>query len=393
VKRVRLPASIIALGFASFFGDFASEMIFPLLPVFVPTLGAGPAFLGLVEGVADAVSAFLKLGTGYVSDRSARQKPFVLAGYTLAGLARPLVGIAAAPWHVLAIRSTDRVGKGVRTTPRDALIAAHVPNEMSGRAFGFHRSMDHLGAVFGPLAATGLLMLGVDMRTVFLVAVVPGAASVVAVLFAKEADAKKTHGESPAGGRAAALPPRLRGFYWILALFSVANASEVFLLVRAKEMGIAASWLPVLWSVHHVSKSACTYFGGALADRVPRATMIAAGWGVYAVVYVAFAFASAPWQVWSLFVAMGVYFGLTEPAEKALVRDLAPASLRGRAFGYYNFVLGLCAVPAGLLMGWLWESFGSWVALATGSAVAAVSCVLLTVWARASGATEAAKGA
>jgi MFS family permease len=225
------------------------------------------------------------------------------------------------------------------------------------------------------------------MRTVFLLAVIPGALSVVSVLFAKEADGK-AKGEAPRSGKGGSLPSRLKGFLWILALFSFVNASEVFLLVRAKEMGIAATWLPLLWSVHHVSKSACTYGFGVWSDRVPRALLIAAGWGVYAVVYVSFAFATAPWQVWSLFVAMGAYFGLTEPSEKALVADLAPATMRGRAFGYYNFVLGICAVPAGLLMGWLWESFGSWVALATGSAVAGVSCVLLLVWSRASGAAE-----
>jgi MFS family permease len=382
---IRLPGSVIALGFASLFGDVASEMIFPLLPVFVPTLGGGAAFLGLVEGVADAVSAFLKLATGWLSDRTGRQKPFVLAGYALAGVVRPLMGLAQAPWHVLAIRSTDRVGKGERTTPRDALIAAHVTPETSGRAFGFHRSMDHLGAVLGPLAATGLLALGLSMRTVFLAAVVPGLLAVVAVLFAKEADAAPTRGESPTSGRGR-LPRRLVGFYVILAAFSVVNASDVFLLLRAKEMGVGTTWLPVLWAVHHVSKSACTYVGGTLSDRIPRATMIAAGWGVYAVLFVAFAFAEAGWQVWALFALMGVYFGLTEPVEKALVRDLAPASMRGRAFGLYNFVLGACAVPAGLLMGHLWETYSSFVALATGSAVAAASAVALIVWSRASGA-------
>src|SRR5438477_12648954 len=171
MARSRLPKSVIALGVASLFGDVASEMIFPLLPVFVvETLHAHAAFLGLVEGIADATASLLKLATGYVSDRRKKQKPFVLAGYAIASAVRPLMGIATAPWHALAIRATDRVGKGVRTTPRDALIAAHVPHEESGRAFGFHRAMDHLGAVGGPLVATALLALGVSMRWVFLAA-------------------------------------------------------------------------------------------------------------------------------------------------------------------------------------------------------------------------------
>jgi len=379
--RTTLPRAVLALGLTSFFTDVGSEMVFPLLPVFLVSLGAGTAFLGLVEGLADAVASVLKLLSGHLSDRVGRKKGFVLFGYGLAGAVRPLVGIAAAPWHVLAIRVTDRVGKGVRTAPRDALIAASVPREAAGRAFGFHRAMDHMGAVVGPLVATGLLGLGWSLRSVFLATIVPGLLAVACVLIVR---APRSEG-GPASGTASSvrLPRRLRGYVAILGLFALGNSSDAFLLLRAREIGVAVAALPLLWAAFHVVKAAFSYVAGDWSDRLPRVQLIASGWMVYALAYLGFGIATAPWQAWALFVVYGAYYGLTEPAEKALVRDLAPAEARGRAFGLYHFVIGIAAVPAGLLTGTLWQAWGAPLALGIGAALAALASGALALWARA----------
>ncbi len=383
--RRRLPPTVIALGVTSLCTDVASEMIFPLLPVFVASLGAAPVFLGLVEGLADAVSSLLKLASGYVADSSRSKKPLVLFGYGIAALVRPLVALATSPWHVLAVRVSDRVGKGIRSTPRDVLIASSVSHEESGRAFGFHRAMDHAGAVLGPLVATLLMAMGFSMRQVFVAALVPGVLSVLAVLSVREVPPLD---EPPAAARdavrdavheAKTLPVPLRRYLAILALFSLGNSSDAFLLLRAREVGISIGSLPLLWSLFHVVKVISSSLGGTWADRLPRRRLIVAGWLVYAATYLAFGLATQPMHMWGLFVVYGAYYGLTEPAEKALVKDLAPPSMRGRAYGAYNFILGASAVPAGLLTGVLWQSFGPLAALATGAGLAAVASLAILV--------------
>jgi MFS family permease len=356
-------------------------MIFPLLPVFLASLGAGAAFLGLVEGLADATSSLLKLASGYVADRARRKKPLVLFGYGLAALVRPLVAIATAPWHVLAVRVTDRVGKGVRSAPRDVLIAGSVSKEETGRAFGFHRAMDHAGAVIGPLVATALLGLGWPLRRVFWVALVPGVASVLAVLTVRERHSGPAeHEGAPAGAAPPRLPGSLRTYLAILLLFSLGNSSDAFLLLRAKDLGVPVASLPLLWTLFHVAKLVSSYLGGDWSDRIARPKLIVSGWMVYAATYLAFGVATQPWHVWALFVVYGSYYGLTEPAEKALVKDLAPPAARGRAYGFYNFIIGVSAVPAGLLTGWLWQTRSPLVALATGAGIAAVASAALVAW-------------
>jgi MFS family permease len=380
--RTKLPFAIILLGFTSFFGDVAAEMIFPLLPAFLATLGAGTAFLGLVEGVADAVSSLLKLLSGYAAEQSARRKPLVLLGYGLAGLVRPLVALATAPWQVMAVRVTDRVGKGLRTSPRDVLIAAAAAPGEAGRAFGFHRAMDHGGAVVGPLIATLLLALGMPMRHVFLVAFLPGALSLLTVFMVREPDIEQAPLLAGPAPVALALPSAVKRYFLVLALFSLGNASDAFLLVRARELGVPLALLPMLWSLFHVSKVVCAYLGGDLSDRMSRARLIVAGWCVYAVTYLCLGLATQSWQAWALFVVYGAYYGMTEPAEKALIKDLVPAAQHGRAFGYYNFIAGATAIPAGLLTGYLWQSFGAFTALATGASVATMAAISLALWER-----------
>jgi len=382
VSRPKLPAAVIALGVTSFFTDIGGEMIFPLLPVFVASLGATPTFLGLVEGVADATSSFLKLASGYVADRTATKKPLVVFGYGMAALVRPLVALASAPWHVLAVRVTDRVGKGLRSSPRDVLIANSVSQNETGRAFGFHRAMDHAGAVVGPVIATLLLSLGWELRDVFWAAVVPGVLSVIAVASVRETPTAPPVQDVSPNARAVPLPASLRGYLSILLLFSLGNSSDAFLLLRAAGLGVPLASLPLLWTVFHVAKLVSSYLGGDWSDRIDRSKMIVAGWMIFAATYVAFGVATETWQAWVLFFIYGAHYGLTEPAEKALVKDLAPLAVRGRAYGYYNFVIGISAIPAGLLTGYLWQTWSPLVALVTGACIAAASSVSLIVWSR-----------
>ncbi len=382
-SRSRLPATVLALGFTSFFTDVASEMVFPLLPAFLVTLGAGPTFLGVLEGVADALSAILKYQAGAWSDRLPKKKPLVLFGYGLATVVRPLFAVAAAPWHVLSIRLLDRVGKGVRSAPRDVLIAGAVDKAEAGRAFGFHRAMDHAGAVVGPLVATALLALGLSTREVFAWTLVPGVLAVAMVLWAREPPPPPVK-EAPAAP-AARLPPRLKWFLAVLLLFALGNSSDAFLLLRARELGTPDVWLPVLWVALHLSKMLWTSLGGAWSDRLPRHRLLFAGWGVYAATYLALGVSTQAWQVWALFLVYGVFYGLTEPVEKALIGELAPEALRGKAFGLYHAILGASAIPAGLLTGALWQWVSPFAALATGAGIAAASALLLALWARRAG--------
>lgn len=384
-----LPLTVIILGLTSFFTDASSEMIFSLLPAFlVDTLHASAGYLGIVEGAADTVSSLLKLASGKLADRLPSKKPIVIAGYGIASAVRPLMAIATAPWHILAVRVTDRIGKGIRSSPRDALIADAAENN-AGRAFGFHRAMDHAGAVVGPLLAVAFTTgAALSVRTVFWIAVIPGAIATALVFFVREkpktAAAPEAQAKAPAAAltlepHAAKLPAPLRSYFAILLVFSLGNSSDAFLLLRARDLGLSA---PLLWSVFHVTKLLSSYIAGDLSDRMPRTRLILVGWVIYCVTYVGFGFATAPWHVWALFIVYGLYYGLTEPAEKALVKDLAPASVRGKAFGYYAFITGVTALPAGIATGALWSSFGARTALSVDAALAGASALALVAWSR-----------
>jgi MFS family permease len=380
----RLPRTVVALGLVSLLTDVSSEMIYPLLPAFLATLGAGGAFVGLVEGVAETTSSFLKLLSGLISDRLRRKKPLVLAGYALASAARPLLAIACAPWHVLAIRFTDRVGKGIRTSPRDALIAQATPDDRRGAAFGFHRAMDHAGALFGPLFAFALVsFFGLGARAIFALAALPAAGAVIALIAGVREDPGADHppATSPGGVRdvpgAGRLPGSLRAYLAIVALFTLANASDAFILLRAQDAGIPAGRAPLLWALLHATKSIFSAPMGALSDRVGRRALIAGGWLVYALTYLGFAWARAPWHIYALFAVYGAYFALAEGAEKALVADLAPRDARGRAFGAFHFVTGTCALPASLGFGLLWDRISHGAAFVAAAALAALATAAL----------------
>ncbi len=404
--RAPLPRTVKALATVSFFTDASSEMIYPLLPAFLTaTLGASAAWVGVIEGAADATAALLKLASGWWSDRVKKRKALIVFGYTLASVLRPLVAVAGAAWQVLAIRVGDRVGKGLRGAPRDAMIADSVAPGERGRAFGVQRAADHAGAFVGPLIAFVLLQwVGVSVRTVFLLAAIPGAVAIGAAVFGvREGDGRREsrdgspradeggaaerhekHG-APLAEASSALPAHapLGASFWrylaVLVLFTLGNSTDAFLLLRASQLGVTAALLPILWAALHFVKSATSIPAGAWSDRVGRRTMIAAGWLWYGLVYVGFAQATQTWHAWALFLSYGLFFGLTEGVERALVADLVPANRRGLAFGLYNGVIGAAVLPASVAFGLMWDWKGSAFAFTVGAASATLAAVGLVV--------------
>jgi MFS family permease len=379
VKSDPSRRSVIALGWVSFLTDVSSDMIYPLLPAFLTkTLGAGPAAVGLIEGVAETTASLTKIGSGIWSDRVRRRKPIVVLGYVIAAVARPLVAFARLWSQVLAIRFTDRVGKGIRTSPRDALLADIVPSGRRGRAFGLQRAMDNAGAVVGPLLAALLLKLAfVDERGVFLLAAVPGFAAILVLLLAVPDTPRRTESVRAAPAPVGKLPAPFWRVVSIFAFFTLANSTDAFLLLRAQDAGVALWQLPLLWSFFHAVKSATGVPGGALADRVGRVPAITLGWVVYCASYAGFAFVSRPLAVWALFALYALFFGLTEGSERAFVADLVPEGLRGRAYGIFHAAIALTALPASVIFGLLWKRFGARTAFLTGAAVALAAAVAL----------------
>jgi MFS family permease len=381
--RPPLARNVRVLATVSFFTDVASEMIYPLLPLFLSTvLGTSAAALGVIEGLAESVSSLLRLPAGWYSDRIRKRKPLVLFGYLIAAVSRPLIGLAQGTGQVLAIRLTDRFGKGVRTAPRDALIADSVLASQRGYAYGVHRAADSLGAVAGPLIAWALLTFEwVELRELFLWAAVPGMISVLlVVLFVRESPASAAARVTTAAEPAAV--PLGRTFWrylFVLFVFTLSTSTDAFLLLRASQLGVATAMIPILWAMLHVVKSSSTVVGGALSDRLGRRPLILGGWTVYAAVYLGFALANAQWQAWALFVVYGLYFGATEGTEKALVADLVPPARRGTAFGWFNAALGLGALPASVVFGLVWERSGPDVAFMMGAGIAAVATLLFVL--------------
>lgn len=373
-----ITGNVLILGLVSFFTDVSSEMIYPLLPLFLTgVLGAGPAFLGMIEGVAESTASLLKLFSGVLSDRMPTRKGMVLFGYSLSALMRPLIGSATSPLMVLLIRTGDRVGKGVRTSPRDALIADSVDPAIRGKAYGFHRSMDNAGALLGPLIATGLLAYLVsDVRQVFWLAALPGLAAVLLIVWKLREVERK--GEPAKPLRLSLLPPGpLRRYLLILFLFTLGNSSDAFLLLKAGALGVPAFRIPLLWAFFNLVKMLSTMPFGSLSDRVGRRGVIVAGWCVYSLSYLGYAFAANETQIWLLFAFYGLFYGLTEGVEKAFLADMADPALRGAAFGWFNFAIGSGALPASLLFGLIWERAGGVAPFVCGAALSGLAALLL----------------
>ena len=379
---IRIPRTVIALGVVSLLTDLSSEMIYPLLPIFLASvLGAGAMALGLIEGVAESTAALLKVASGIWTDRTRRRKPLVVAGYTLSGMMRPLIGLAAAWPAVLALRFADRVGKGLRTSPRDALIADVTDASARGTAYGFHRAMDHAGAVLGPLVAAVLLnFAGLPLRQVFLLSAIPAVAVLVVLLLGVK-EPPLGGAESPVAPKIlapwSALGPDYRRLLLAVLVFTLGNSTDAFLLLRLSQTGVSTAGIALLWSAHHVVKMAANYYGGRLSDRVGPRAMILAGWLFYAAIYLTFGWLTSAPALIAVFLAYGIYFGLTEPAERAWVASLVPPQLRGTAFGWYHCAIGLAALPASVAFGLLWQQWGAAVAFTAGAFLAALAAALL----------------
>lgn len=374
----------MALGWVSLLTDIASDMIYPLLPNFLTrVLGAGPAIVGLIEGVAESTASLMKVVSGWWSDRIRRRKPLVLGGYALAAVARPLVGLAASWFQVLAIRFADRLGKGIRTAPRDALLADLSSADSRGKAFGLQRAMDNAGAMIGPLLASALLYFWIrDERTVFLLAVIPGLAGVALLAWkVPERSRARARAETPTRPAGAVSLPRS---FWIsiaiFVIFTLANSTDAFLLLRARQAGVPLWQVPLLWAFLQGVKAASGVPGGILSDRIGRAGALMAGWVIYAAAYVGLALVSSPGVLWAIFALYGLFYGLTEGAERALVADLVSPEARGRAFGVFHGAVGIAALPASVLFGLWWKLLGAPAAFAIGAAIALVSAVGLLVF-------------
>lgn len=378
-----LPKPVWYIGWVSFLTDTATEAIYPLLPLFLSrVLGASALSLGLIEGAADGVSSVLKLLSGTLSDRLKVQRPLVLAGYALSSAIRPFIALATAWPQVFLLRFIDRIGKGIRGAPRDAMLARFAPPDQRGRVFGFHRAMDHAGAVAGPLlAALFLFFYPEQYRTLFALTIVPGALAVALVLALPRDEARADIAAKPGVPLTLAgwseLPSRLRRLLIVILVFTLGNSTDAFLLLQLGEHGLAPLWLPVIWAAQHIVKSSTSVWGGALSDRIGRTRLIVTGWILYACVYIGFALLTSLSLTVALFLVYGVYYGLTEGAEKALIADMAPPDRRGSAFGVYNALLGIGALVASVVFGLVWTYIAPAAAFTMGAALAFAAAVLL----------------
>jgi MFS family permease len=392
----KLGRNVIGLGAVSFFTDVSTEMIYPLLPIFLAgVLGANASFIGAIEGTAETTASLLKLLSGWWSDKISSRKPFVVAGYLIASIVRPFTAMTQSAPQVLAIRVTDRVGKGIRTSPRDALLADSAPPEARGLAYGFHAAADNAGAVLGPLVAFFILRLhGVGaldtskhllpqyehaIRNVFWLSAIPAAIAmlvlIVVVRDVPRRDVAAKPGEVP--GESGKLSRRFWGYLVVVLLFTLGNSTDAFLLLRANQLGVPVALAPILWALLNFVKSATGTYGGQLSDTLGRKPLIVGGWLLYAAVYFAFAWAGAPWQAWALFAVYGIFYGMTEGTEKALVADIVPQVRRGAAFGWYNLAIGLGALPASLIFGAIWDRVGAPTAFVFGATLALIAALLM----------------
>ncbi len=388
--RPHLPPAVWWFGATSLANDFASEMVYPLLPAFVTrTLGGGALALALLDGIADAIAAGCKLVSGYLAERPRFRGPLVVAGYGIAALVRPVIAMAAAAWQVVALRAVDRLGKGVRTAPRDVMIADATDPAMRGRAFGVHRGADHVGAILGPLVAAGLIAAGFAVREVFWVAVVPGViAAVLAAIAVRRATRDEGQEARSEEGSASSLVPRSSSLAPLLACLALAaflRAPETLLILHAQDLGVSVAAVPLLWAALHVVRSVASYPGGALADGWGPRRTLALGWLVYAVLAVLFARAHGTGEAWTIFLAFGIVSGLTESPERALVAARAGGRKRGRGFGWYHGALSAVALPGAAFFGWMYQVLGGDVALRASAIVTVAGTVLLGITAIAEG--------
>jgi len=377
-----LPRTVWLIGLISFVNDSASEMLYPLMPLYLASvLMAGPKALGIIEGVAEATSSIFKLVSGIIVDKTKKTKPWIVYGYLLAGIGRPLIAFASSWIWVLCIRFTDRLGKGLRSSPRDALLADSVPSGLRGITFGLHRSMDNAGAVVGPLIAYFLLSAGMPLKDIFLWAALPALVTVVLALCLKEPASKETPINTSFSWNLKLMPSEFKRYILVVAIFALSNSSDMFLLLRAREIGVPQEQIPLLWaSISLIT----TIFGtplSALSDRFSRKYFILISWGVFAFFYTAMGYVDLTiTMLYGLFILYGLFKAATEGVEKALVADLAPAGLMGTAFGWFNLASGIMLLPASIVFGYLYETAGPTTAFLFSGGCSTLAAILLATW-------------
>ncbi len=375
-----IPKTVFQLGLVSLFNDLAKEMIYPVVPLFLAqVLGAGPVAIGWVEGVAESTSSLIKVFSGIGADRIKKRKPFLIVGFAMSTLLRPLVGLAQTWPLVLFLRFADRMGKGVRSAPQDALIADVTNPSNRGASYGFHSSMDDAGQLLGPLVAGLLLFLGLSFRNVILLSIIPGLMAWATVWWVQEKSASR-----PPKAKKLTLFQDWEDLGWnfkkllmVLFLFTLGNSADAFLMHRLSQVGVSNWLIALLWGLHGGVRMISSLYGGPLSDRLGRKPLIISGWLYYALIYFGFALVTQKEGVVALFLAYGIFYGLCEPSEKAFVADLASKELRGTAFGYYNLVTGLGALPASILFGFVGQAWGYPAAFMVGAAFAGIASLLL----------------
>ena len=381
-----ISKNVFALGSTSFLTDVSREMIYPLLPLYLRSvLGASTAFVGLVEGIAESTSSVLNIVSGWLSDRIKKRKTLLLWGYSLSAVTRPLIAVATIGWHILLVRFVEKVGKGIRVPPRDALIADSCTPENRGKGFGLHRSMDNVGSILGPLIAFFLLIyLNNDYRALFWIASIPAFIAIGILTFVvseKARDLSQT--EAPSVNRRFNLKQFNRNFKLFLIatiVFEMANSSNAFLLLRVKDLGLSLELIPIIYLFSNIFKTISSMPGGILSDKFGRRNVLAIGWIFYGLSYFGFAFITSVTQAWVIFGIYGLFYGMTEAVKKALVADLVPKEARGSAYGIHTFLVNFPQLPASLLLGILWQKYNAAVAFSVGASFAILGGFLLLIF-------------
>lgn len=382
-KFLGVGKNVFFTGLVSFFMDVSSEMIYPLVPLFLANvLGAEKSLIGLIEGIAEATASLLKVFSGWFSDRIGNRKGLMAAGYAISTLSRPFVALAAGWQAVLGSRFMDRFGKGIRTSPRDALIAESTDRKFLGRAFGFHRSMDTMGAVVGPGLAFFLLWIfSNDYRKVFWLSMVPGLFAVLLIIFfITEKKSRLPRDSERPKLTLKHFDGRFRWFLLVVTVFAIGNSSDVFLILRAQQVGIATVTIPVVYLLFNLVYSVSSIFAGMAADRFGRKRIILCGFVLFAVVYYGFATVADVKVVWVLFALYGIYMGLTEGVQKAFLTTIIPSDFKAMAFGVYNTAIGLAMFPASFIGGWLWDHISPAATFYFGAVTAISAAVALVAF-------------
>lgn len=379
----RFPPAVVYLGLVSLMADIASEMIYPILPFFLTgTLGVSVLFVGALEGIAEAVASVTKVTAGYYSDRVKNKAPIVFVGY-LISTCRSFMSLATAPWQILAIRFSDRIGKGIRSAPRDSWLASYTNSQNRGRIFGFHRGMDHLGATLAPLLATAFLyFLPGEYRLLFAITFIPGLLSLIFVVKAAQVDGTEkgtlaSESTKLSIREAVMLPKKFWYFMFVLFVFTLGNSADAFLLLRLKDLGVPEYLIPALWAGLSLVKMLSSFWGGSFSDRVGAKVSISLGWAIYALVFVGLAVSSTAVAGTLIFLFYGIFFGLSEAPEKVIVTQLVPQRLRGTGFGFYYLIVGLGLLPASLIFGWIWLKFSAELAFYFGASCAVLGLILI----------------